>query len=148
MNYAAYLERVRSFWIDLRGRVEKAFAIGFPIPFELHAFMRDFVIAEAEMQAIQLSLWISDDEYEQLRASHAKANAYNDALVKAVPSELKDRFQAPPDSTKIPEPPETLGDTLGNAAKAAKDATTAIAVGGAVVIAVSLFLTRNKKGSK
>ena len=147
MNYAAYASQVRNNWDDLLQRVHKAIALGVVLPFSDVTFEKDYAIAWGQIEVIlNATFYISDDDYDALRASHAKCNAYNDALIKAAPAALREQLGVPPDSTKIPEPPETLGDKLGEAAKVAKDTTIAIAIGGALIIGVSVFMSRGKKG--
>src|SRR5690606_7717511 len=87
------------------------------------------------------NLWISDDDYQSFRASHAKANAYDDALKKAVPAEWKNRVGVgAPDSTTIPDAPSSVSkdlEDLGNVGKNAVNAATEfgkLAIGGLVIV--------------
>ena len=154
-KYVTYAHKVRGYWDDLKTRILAARERGMQLPFTIEAFRSDYIAAVAELTTLlEVNLWISDDEYESMRGLHAKANAYEDAFQKALPPDIKKTLPGPPpDAGTIAPPPDNLGTTIDDAAKAANSAVNAAAdigkIGlalGVVVIGGYVIASRRKKG--
>lgn len=114
-----YAASVLNIWEDLFTRVMSAFDRQIPLPFSNNAFQSDYAVAKARCIIIIDSLFPSDEEYQELRGYHAKAEAYdqalqlatggNDPLTKPPPGKLE---IPPPAGPKTPDKPGGTVDEI------------------------------------